>query len=101
MTAPQVNDPGQQGKHAQQGTQQDTQQDGGREARRRYYRLRTPGADGNARTAVSVRVHPGGDLYLAVGAGSRRMYLTPEEAWAAWRCLSEAVASLGAPPDWI
>ena len=75
--------------------------DDGHEARRRYYRLRTPGTDGTARTAVSVRVHPGRDLYLAVGSGSRRMYLTPEEAWAAWRCLSEAVASLGAPPDWI
>ena len=29
------------------------------------------------------------------------MYLTPAEAWALWRCLSEAVASTGEPPDWI
>ncbi|MDG6109641.1 hypothetical protein [Dactylosporangium aurantiacum] len=41
------------------------------------------------------------DLYLAVGAGRRRMYVTPAEAWALWRCLSEAVASTGEPPDWI
>ena len=52
-------------------------------------------------SAVSVRVTPGADLYLAVGAGRRRMYLTPDEAWALWRCLSEAVASLGQPPEWI
>jgi hypothetical protein len=71
------------------------------DTRRRFYRLRTPGTDGTTRTAVSVRVTPEADLYLAVGSGRRRMYLTPDEAWAAWRCLSEAVASLGAPPDWI
>jgi hypothetical protein len=67
---------------------------------RRYFRLRAPDV---ARTsvAVTVRVTPGADLYLAVGAGSRRMYLTPPEAWALWRCLSEAVNSLGEPPDWI
>ena len=69
--------------------------------KRRFYRLRTPADEQRRTVAVSVRVHPGRDLYLAVGAGSRRMYLTPDEAWAAWRCLSEAVASLGAPPDWI
>jgi hypothetical protein len=46
-------------------------------------------------------VTDGEDLYLAVGSGSRRMYLTPGEAWALWRCLSEAVASTGEPPDWI
>jgi hypothetical protein len=63
---------------------------------RRFYRLRTP--DG---IAVSVRVIDDADLYLAVGSGRRRMYLTPEEAWALWRCLSEAVASTGEPPAWI
>jgi hypothetical protein len=67
---------------------------------RQFYRLRTPRVDG-ASSAVSVRLTPGADLYLAVGAGRRRMYLTPDEAWALWRCLSEAVASLGQPPDWI
>ena len=68
---------------------------------RRFYRLRTP----EPVTAVSVRVdsdrpdpYP---VYLAVGRGRRRMSLTPDEAWALWRCLSEAVASLGAPPDHI
>ncbi|MFJ8205871.1 hypothetical protein [Micromonospora chalcea] len=68
---------------------------------RRFYRLRTP----EPVTAVSVRVdderpdpYP---VYLAVGAGRRRMSLTPDEAWALWRCLSEAVAALGAPPDYI
>ena len=68
---------------------------------RRFYRLRTP----EPVTAVSVRVdadrpdpYP---VYLAVGAGRRRMSLTPDEAWALWRCLSEAVATLGAPPDYI
>jgi hypothetical protein len=63
---------------------------------RRFYRLRTP--DG---IAVSVRVIDGADLYIAVGTGRRRMYLTPEEAWALWRCMSEAVASTGEPPTWI
>ncbi|GAA1028745.1 hypothetical protein GCM10009557_14890 [Virgisporangium ochraceum] len=67
---------------------------------RQFYRLRTPRVDGNS-SAVTVRVTPGADLYLAVGAGRRRMYLTPDEAWALWRCLSEAVASLGQPPEWI
>ncbi|MGC5032185.1 hypothetical protein [Micromonospora sp. DT229] len=63
---------------------------------RRFYRLRTP----EPVTAVSVRVDPY-PVYLAVGAGRRRMSLTPDEAWALWRCLSEAVASLGTPPDYI
>ncbi len=67
---------------------------------RRFYRLRAPDVD-RASVAVTVRVTDGEDLYLAVGAGRRRMYLTPAEAWAAWRCLSEAVASTGDPPDWI
>jgi hypothetical protein len=40
-------------------------------------------------------------IYLAVGGGRRRMYLTPDEAWTLWRCLSEAVASLGDPPGHI
>jgi hypothetical protein len=68
---------------------------------RRFYRLRTP----EPATAVSVRVDPGRPdpypVYLAVGAGRRRMSLTPDEAWALWRCLSEAVAALGTPPDYI
>jgi len=63
---------------------------------KRFYRLRTPGG-----APVSVRVTHDADLYLAVGSGGRRMYLTPEEAWALWRCLSEAVASTGQPPSWI
>ncbi len=67
---------------------------------RRFYRLRTPAASGN--TAVSVRVDEiTGQLYLAVGSGRRRMYLTVDEAWVLWRCLSEAVASLGEPPTHI
>jgi len=70
------------------------------ESNRRFYRLRTPRIDG-ASTAVTVRVTPGADLYLAIGAGRRRMYLTTDEAWALWRCLSEAVASTGEPPLWI
>ncbi len=68
---------------------------------RRFYRLRTP----EPVTAVSVRVDPDRPdpypVYLAVGAGRRRMSLTPDEAWALWRCLSEAVATLGTPPDYI
>ncbi|MEU6074810.1 hypothetical protein [Micromonospora sp. NPDC047074] len=68
---------------------------------RRFYRLRTP----EPTTAVSVRVDPERPdpypVYLAVGAGRRRMSLTPDEAWALWRCLSEAVAALGTPPDYI
>ncbi len=71
---------------------------------RRFYRLRAPSPTGSA-TAVSVRVDVERPdpfpVYLAVGAGRRRMYLTDTEAWALWRCLSEAVASLGAPPDYI
>ncbi|MET7425412.1 spread protein [Dactylosporangium sp. NPDC005555] len=67
---------------------------------RRFYRLRAPHIT-NGSSAVTVRVTDGEDLYLAVGAGRRRMYLTPAEAWALWRCLSEAVASTGEPPDWI
>ncbi|WP_410811150.1 hypothetical protein [Micromonospora sp. 067-2] len=67
----------------------------------RFYRLRTP----DPVTAVSVRVDPERPdpypVYLAVGAGRRRMSLTPDEAWALWRCLSEAVAALGTPPDYI
>ena len=72
---------------------------------RRFYRLRTPTGDGDPGTAVSVRVDPDRPdsfpVYLAVGGGRRRMYLTPMEAWTLWRCLSEAVASLGDPPDHI
>jgi hypothetical protein len=71
---------------------------------RRFYRLRAPNEMGSD-TAVSVRVDDERPdpfpLYLAVGGGRRRMYLTPAEAWALWRCLSEAVASLGDPPDHI
>jgi hypothetical protein len=67
---------------------------------RRVYRLRAPDVE-HTTSAVSVRVTDGEDLYLAVGRGSRRMYLTPAEAWALWRCLSEAVSSTGTPPDWI
>jgi hypothetical protein len=67
---------------------------------RRFYRLRAPHLDQTS-IPVTVRVTDGEDLYVAVGAGSRRMYLTPAEAWALWRCLSEAVASTGEPPDWI
>lgn len=71
---------------------------------RRFYRLRTPNDSGSG-TAVSVRVDPDRPdpypVYLAVGAGRRRMYLTSGEAWALWRCLSEAVATLGDPPDHI
>jgi hypothetical protein len=70
------------------------------EAIRRFYRLRAPHPTAGS-SAVTVRVTDGEDLYVAVGAGRRRMYLTPDEAWALWRCLSEAVASTGAPPDWI
>jgi hypothetical protein len=72
----------------------------GAELARRFFRLRAPNEHG-ASVAVTVRVTDGADLYLAVGSGRRRMYLTPAEAWATWRCLSEAVASLGDPPDWI
>jgi hypothetical protein len=67
---------------------------------RRFYRLRAPDVQRTS-TAVTVRVTEGEDLYLAVGSGRRRMYLTPTEAWALWRCLSEAVASTGEPPEWI
>ncbi|MEU8312017.1 hypothetical protein [Micromonospora sp. NPDC048887] len=70
-----------------------------------FYRLRAPSPDGASSTAVSVRVGPDRPdpypIYLAVGGGRRRMHLTPDEAWALWRCLSEAVASLGDPPDHI
>ena len=67
---------------------------------RRFFRLRAPDMQRRS-VAVSVRITEGADLYVAVGSGRRRMYLTPDEAWALWRCLSEAVASLGEPPDWI
>ena len=67
---------------------------------RRFYRLRAPHPVTGS-SAVTVRVTEGEDLYLAVGAGRRRMYLTPAEAWALWRCLSEAVSSTSEPPDWI
>ncbi|XTZ16513.1 spread protein [Micromonospora echinospora] len=67
---------------------------------RRFYRLRAPHVD-KASVPVTVRVTPEADLYVAVGAGRRRMYLTPAEGWALWRCLSEALASTGEPPDWI
>ncbi len=73
---------------------------GSEEPARRYFRLRAPDVE-HTSVAVTVRVTQGADLYLAVGSGGRRMYLTPAEAWAAWRCLSEAVATLGAPPEWI
>lgn len=68
---------------------------------RRFYRLRTPDANGST-TAISVRIDEDtGQLYLAVGAGSRRMYLTVLEGWTVWRCLSEALGSLGDPPPHI
>ena len=70
------------------------------EPERRFYRLRAPHPVAGS-SAVTVRVTDGEDLYLAVGAGRRRMYLTPAEAWALWRCLSEAVSSTSEPPDWI
>jgi hypothetical protein len=65
-----------------------------------FYRLRARG-ENQPSSAVCVRVTPGADLYLAIGAGKRRMHLTVNEAWALWRCLSEAVATTGEPPDWI
>ncbi len=65
---------------------------------KRFYRLRIPATG----MAVSVRVDPVTDqLYAAVGPGRRRMFLTIEEAWTLWRCLSEAVASLGEPPEHV
>lgn len=67
---------------------------------RRFYRLRAPDVD-HTSVAVTVRVTEGADLYVAVGPGSRRMYLTVAQAWALWRCLSEALDSISAPPDWI
>ncbi|WP_018347453.1 hypothetical protein [Longispora albida] len=69
---------------------------------RRFYRLRTPAEPGTGPVAVSVRVdETTGELYLAVGAGRRRMGLTPDEAWALWRCLSEAVSSVSEPPAFV
>ncbi len=39
---------------------------------------------------------------LLVRVGECRPLLLPVDAgWALWRCLSEAVASTGEPPDWI
>lgn len=70
----------------------------GAESGRRFYRLRTPEVPS---VSVTVRVTDSADLYVAVGSGRRRMYLTPSQAWALWRCLSEAVASTGQPPDFI
>jgi hypothetical protein len=67
---------------------------------RRFYRLRAPDPQRGS-SAVTVRVTEGEQLYVAVGSGRRRMYLTLAEAWALWRCLSEAAASTGAPPEWI
>ena len=67
---------------------------------RKYFRLRAPDVTRTS-VAVTVRVTERSELYLAVGSGGRRMYLTPAEAWALWRCLSEAVTTLGEPPDWI
>ena len=67
---------------------------------RRFYRLRAPDPVTGS-SPVAVRVTEGEDLYVAVGGGRRRMYLTGAEAWALWRCLSEAVSSTGEPPDWI
>jgi len=67
---------------------------------RRFYRLRAPDVD-HTSVAVTVRVTPGADLYLAVGSGSRRMYLTVAQAWALWRCLSEALDAISPPPEWI
>ena len=67
---------------------------------RRFYRLRAPDMDRTS-VAVTVRVTQGADLYLAVGSGSRRMYLTVTQAWALWRCLSEALDTISPPPDWI
>ncbi|WP_432829354.1 spread protein [Dactylosporangium sp. CA-092794] len=72
----------------------------GGEPDRRFYRLRAPDTE-HGSSAVTVRVTDGDDLYVAVGGGRRRMYLTVAEAWALWRCLSEAVASTGQPPEWI
>lgn len=46
-----------------------------------FYRLRAPNPDGASSTAISVRVDPERPdpypVYLAVGGGRRRMYLTP------------------------
>lgn len=68
---------------------------------RRFYRLRTPSTNGTPSTACSTSVDEvTGQLNLAVGQG-RRMHLSPDEAWTLWRCLSEAVASLGAPPEHV
>jgi hypothetical protein len=69
---------------------------------RRFYRLRTPATPDAPSVACSVRIDEHtGQLYLAVGPGRRRMYVTADEAWTLWRCLSEAVASLGEPPAHI
>jgi hypothetical protein len=69
---------------------------------RRYYRLRTPQTPTDPSVACSVRVEEEtGQLYLAVGSGRRRMHLNPDEAWTLWRCLTEAVSSLGNPPEYL
>lgn len=66
-----------------------------------YYRLRAPETEGIS-TAVSVRLDTQtNQLYVAVGSGKRRMYLTAAEAWTLWRCLSEALGALGDPPSHI
>src|SRR4051812_50074206 len=72
----------------------------GTEPGRRFYRLRAPDPDTGS-TAVTVRVTDGEDLYVAVGAGRRRMYLTEAEAWALWRGPSATGAPTGTTPDWV
>lgn len=67
---------------------------------RRFFRMRAP-HNRYTTIAVTVRVTDGEDLYVAIGSGRRRMYLTVAEAWALWRCLSEAVATTGEPPEWL
>ena len=71
---------------------------------RRFYRLRAPRTPTPTPPSPSASTPTGPtrtrSISLSVPAGAG-CHLTPDEAWALWRCLSEAVASLGTHPSYI
>jgi hypothetical protein len=69
----------------------------------RLWRIRVPGALLSG-TAVTVRLDASDTdvrMWVAVGAGHRRLALSVSEAWAVFKLLGEALDITGDPPDFV
>jgi hypothetical protein len=69
----------------------------------RLWRIRVPGALLSG-TAVTVRLDASETdvrMWVAVGAGRRRLPLSVPEAWAVFKLLGEALDFAGDPPEFV